>query len=107
MKTYIIGLVMFMLIGAFLTKMHGFSGKASAAGAVIGVTLMCIVLLMQARTQISIARCVLTAFTAWVIVYDLVLMIKPDSGSKSRKKAAEAAQTEAEQEPEILPTEHE
>lgn len=107
MKTYLIGLVMFMLIGAILTKMYGFNGKASAAGAVIGVTLMCIVLLMQARTEISIARCILTALTAWVIVYDLVSMLRPGDGAKARRKAAEAAALEAEEVPEDLPTEHE
>ena len=107
MKTYLIGLVMFMLIGAVLTKMYGFNGKASATGAVIGVTLMCIVLLKQARTDISVARCVLTAFTAWVIVYDIVSMIKPGDGAKAKAKAAEAAELEGKEEPEDLPTEHE
>ncbi len=97
MKTYIVGLVMFVLIGAFLTKMYGFNGKASAAGAVIGVALMCLVLLVQVRTYISVSRCILTAVTSWVIVYDIVSMMKPSDGAKAKakRKAAEEAAAEA------------
>ncbi|MBQ7606158.1 MAG: hypothetical protein IJU59_06720 [Firmicutes bacterium] len=97
MKVYLIGLVMFVLIGALLTKMYGFNGKASATGAVIGVALMCLVLLWQARTHISIPRCVLTALTSWIIVYDIVSMMKPSDGSKAKEKRARAAETETAQ----------